>query len=125
MQDDERRAVARAVTAGLLGMLGGFQAALAAGAPWGAAAYGGEHPGVLPVRLRVVSAVAVPAYGALLGVVVSEPFGQRQRRAHEVIAGLFAVEVLLNLASPSRAERGWAPVCAAIAAATFLARPPR
>lgn len=125
MTDEERRAAARGVAAGLLGVLGGFQMALAAGAPWGSAAYGGKHPGVLPTRLRVVSAAAVPVYGALFVLVAREPLGQRQRRAHEVVAGLFAAAVLLNLASPSRAERGWAPVCAAIATATLAARPAR
>lgn len=125
MTDEERRAAARGVAVGLLGVLGGFQMALAAGAPWGSAAYGGKHPGVLPTRLRVVSAAAVPVYGALFVLVAREPLGQRQRRAHEVVAGLFAAAVLLNLASPSRAERGWAPVCAAIATATLAARPAR
>src|SRR6188768_2016924 len=45
-----------------------FQAALALGAPWGAAAWGGSHPGVLPAEQRISSALAVPVYAALAGV---------------------------------------------------------
>ncbi len=39
-----------------------FQLALAAGAPWGRAAYGGQNPGVLPGRLRVSSVVAAASF---------------------------------------------------------------
>src|SRR5918997_1038494 len=42
--------------------IAGFQAALAAGAPWGAAAYGGAHSGVLPESLRTSSSVAAAVY---------------------------------------------------------------
>jgi nitrate reductase NapE component len=35
-----------------------FQMALAFGAPLGKAAWGGQHEGVLPTRLRIASAVA-------------------------------------------------------------------
>ncbi|MCI0679398.1 MAG: hypothetical protein L0Z63_10210 [Actinobacteria bacterium] len=41
----------------LLGVVTLFQLALAAGAPWGVAAWGGRHPGVLPTRLRIASVV--------------------------------------------------------------------
>ncbi|HET9880007.1 MAG TPA: hypothetical protein VFQ81_11990 [Candidatus Limnocylindria bacterium] len=41
----------------LLAVIAMFQLALAAGAPLGAMAWGGGHPGVLPPRLRVASAV--------------------------------------------------------------------
>ncbi|AUZ88154.1 hypothetical protein CVO76_11280, partial [Arthrobacter agilis] len=37
----------------LLAVVAAFQAALAAGAPWGAAAYGGYTPGTLPARFRI------------------------------------------------------------------------
>ena len=41
------------VAAGLFLVVAAFQVALAAGAPWGAAAMGGANPGVLPDELRV------------------------------------------------------------------------
>lgn len=49
------------LAAGLLALACAFQLALAAGAPWGAAAYGGRassDDGCLPRRYRVASAVA-------------------------------------------------------------------
>ena len=46
-----------AATAGLA-VVAAFQVALAAGAPWGRAAWGGQHQGRLPARLRIASAVA-------------------------------------------------------------------
>lgn len=45
------------VASGLLLLVGSFQAALAAGAPLGPAAYGGAVVGRLPSRLRASSAV--------------------------------------------------------------------
>lgn len=37
-----------------------LQLALASGAPWGAYAWGGEHTGTLPQRLRIGSALSAP-----------------------------------------------------------------
>ena len=51
--------IAAAVALALFVVLVAFQLALALGAPWGRAAYGGQTPGVLPAGRRVSSAVAV------------------------------------------------------------------
>jgi hypothetical protein len=52
------------VTAAAVGMVGIalFQLAIAAGAPLGPAAWGGNHPGPLPAGLRIASGVAVIAW---------------------------------------------------------------
>lgn len=92
-----------------------FQTALALGAPWGAAAWGGAHPGVLPGRLRAAStggAVAwVGAATLAAGVVGGET---ARRRVLHSMTGFGAVSVLLNAASPSRIERAiWVSLTAA------------
>ncbi|MFS0703698.1 hypothetical protein AB6N23_04175 [Cellulomonas sp. 179-A 9B4 NHS] len=122
--ETERRA-GRAAAALLTGVAG-FQLAMAAGAPWGAVAYGGGHPGVLPDELRVTSAVAVPVY-ATLAAVAAGVGGPRLRRA--VLRGTTALLVVgcaVNLASPSLPERLiWVPVSAAAAVLTWRAAPAR
>ena len=40
-----------------------FQLSLACGAPWGTYAFGGGHPGQLPLRYRVTSALSLIIYG--------------------------------------------------------------
>jgi len=102
-----------------------FQAALALGAPWGEAAYGGANTGVLPVEQRLSSAVAAPVYLALAGVAfgtVGTPTVRRRvlRTASVVIGG----GALLNLASPSIVERLlWVPVTVVAAIALWKAAP--
>ncbi len=105
----------------LIGALSVFQVALALGAPAGAAAWGGAHPGVLPTRLRVASAV--------VGVFVYPPIALLILDSGGVIdigwdvspswlwvlAGLFLLGTLANAASRSKAERVWAPVSLTIA----------
>jgi hypothetical protein len=49
---------AAVVAVALLGVVGVFQLALAFGAPLGGAAFGGQHEGILPTRLRIISGVA-------------------------------------------------------------------
>lgn len=119
------RTSGRAAAALLVGCAG-FQGALAAGAPWGAAAYGGAHPGRVPDRLRHVSAGAVPVYLGLAAVsagLVGTP------RVRAVVTGVgaawLAVGVPVNLASPSRPERMiWVPVTAAGAFLLWRSVPP-
>lgn len=109
--------VAGRAAAALLGTVGSFQALLAAGAPWGAAAWGGAHPGVLPADLRVSSAVSVAAYAAL-AVVAARPSWPAQPWRRRVLTGaaaLLALGTVMNLASPSLPERLiWTPVAAAL-----------
>ena len=92
-----------------------FQLALAAGVPWGAAAYGGRavrSDGRLPSRYRVTSLVTA---GVLLGIgwLLLLRAGVVGRAADSpaltvacwVLAALFAVNTLGNLAGRHPAER--------------------
>jgi hypothetical protein len=45
------------IAAALLGVTALFQISLAGGAPWGAASWGGRHPGKLPPSYRIASGV--------------------------------------------------------------------
>jgi hypothetical protein len=103
--------------AGLMGVAA-FQAALAAGAPYGHLAWGGAGGvGVLPARLRVASAASA---GVWLGAATLVLNGHRL--ATRRIAGLLVVGSAMNAASPSRAEaRLWAPAALALAAITAAA----
>lgn len=110
----------------LLWGVGTFQVALAAGLPWGAAAWGGTHQGVLPPGLRVASAVSAMAWGAGGFAVgrIGPSATPRQRKGLWVLAGIGTVATVMNLASPSPLERAiWVPVSAAMAVlATIVAR---
>lgn len=114
------------VAAALLVGCAGFQAALAAGAPWGAAAYGGAHPGPVPDRLRAVSAGAVPVYLGLAAVSAGLVGTPRVRAVvTRVGAAWLTVGVPVNLASPSLPERViWVPVTAAGAFLLWRSVPP-
>jgi 4-amino-4-deoxy-L-arabinose transferase-like glycosyltransferase len=101
-----------------------FQPALACGAPWGRAAYGGRHDR-LPVRLRVTSAVA-----ALFWAVVTLIFLPRTGlfgaapppgAMNWVAVGIFAAATLLNAATRSRVERAiWLPISALLLASSLI-----
>lgn len=98
--------------AALLTGVAGFQGLLAAGAPWGAAAYGGANSGVLPESLRVSSAVAAVVYLALATIAGTSlaPTPIRGRILYGAGA-LMAVGAIVNIASPSFIERIiWTPV---------------
>jgi hypothetical protein len=102
----------------LLGIITLFQLALALGAPWGAAAWGGRHPGRLPGRLRVASAVAALVIYPVIGlsiIITSSPVQVTPVPVTGevwmwVFAGLFTVGAIANFASTSRIERIWGPV---------------
>jgi hypothetical protein len=107
----------------LLGGVATFQLALAAGAPWGAAAWGGQAPGVLPPSLRVASGVSVLVYGGLAALVATDSPGPTARR--RLLTGasvLMALGAVANLATPSPVERIWAPVAATLAVLLWRAR---
>jgi hypothetical protein len=100
----------------LLGVVVLFQLALAAGAPWGAAAYGGrvaQDDGRLPTRYRVASAgTAVFLAGALwlilaAGAVISPtPLPERLLGVGVgALVGLFALNTVGNLAGRHPVER--------------------
>lgn len=104
-------------TAAILVMIGVFQVALAAGAPWGRASYGGGHRGRLPNRLRVVSGIAALAYAGTACLVLSGRGSTRLRsRMFRTLTVLMGVGVIANGASRSNVERMiWTPVTAAAA----------
>lgn len=120
MNDDQ----ARNVATGLLVVAAGFQASLAAGAPWGAAAYGGGHAGVLPTSLRASSAAAVVVYSGLAYVVWSGRLSPVvQRRGYAALSGVFALGAVMNALSPSRVEKViWTPVVAVLAYSLWRSR---
>ncbi len=114
--------MAAIVAVAALGVITLFQAALALGAPWGQAAWGGRQPGVLAPRLRIASGVAavvvyplVMVYVLAASGLISVTLPGSDGPAMWVLAGLFTVGAVLNLISPSSPERIWGPVSAVIA----------
>ncbi len=115
--------VAGIIAAALLAILTAFQLALAAGAPLGAAAWGGQHPGVLPTPTRIASAVAGVAIYPLLAAVVLGAAGIigagwlpfDRVILMWILAGFFGLGTLVNAISRSPVERIWSPVSAVLA----------
>lgn len=114
--------VAAVIAVVLLVTLVVFQIALAAGAPWGTAAYGGSSA-TLAVRLRVTSVVAAVVWALVAWLFLSLVVPQLPGPVPEswntvvlwVLVGLFAVATLMNAISRSRVERMiWTPVCAVL-----------
>lgn len=111
------------VAACLLTVIAVFQVALALGMPARRMAWGGEHEGTLPIRLRVASAVAGVVVYPLIILLVLEAGGVTDLGfvpdvgpiGMWVFTGLFAFGAVLNLVSRSKAERIWAPVSMAVA----------
>jgi hypothetical protein len=98
-------------------VIAGFQLALALGAPWGRAAWGGKNPGRLPSSLRRASAVSAVVW-LIAPIVVLDRAGMPVVDLPDVIAqvGTWAVVAvsflgaLVNFASSSPYERfGWGP----------------
>lgn len=111
--------VAAAIAAILLGVITIFQLGLAFGAPWGAAAWGGRNPGVLPGPYRVASGIAAVAFYPFIIMIVLSSAGvigdsSESPTTMWVLTGLFAVASLMNFISPSKVERIWGPVALAV-----------
>lgn len=103
--------VAAFTMAAILAGLAIFQAALAAGAPIGRFAWGGQHDR-LPMGLRIGSGVAILLYAgfaAILlqraGVLALLPAGGWLGVATWVIVGYCALGIVMNAISRSRPER--------------------
>lgn len=107
-------------TAAALATVGAFQIALAAGVPWGRAAYGGAHRGTLPTHLRAISGVAAVGYGTGAALILAgSGSAQGRDRAFTALSLFLGIGALANGASRSPVERAvWTPVTAA---ATVLA----
>ncbi len=102
-----------------------FQAGLALGAPWGAAAWGGRHAQRLPNRLRLASGLAsLLLYPTMLALVIDAgdlaDFGLVEGSGAAgwmwVTCGFFGLGTVVNAFSRSKVERWWAPVSFLIAA---------
>lgn len=110
----------------LLVLLGAFQLALAAGAPLGRFAWGGQHR-VLPTQLRIGSVVSILIYAVIVlltwsrvGVIDLFP-----RVVSEVgmwvVFGYFALGIVMNALSRSKPERfTMTPVCLVLAVLAFF-----
>lgn len=111
--------IAAIVAAAGLAVVIAFQLALAVGAPWGRAAYGGGSPGVLPPGLRVNSAIfglvmfpVVVLYVLDIGRVIEADWLPGSRTfVIWVLVVFFAIGTLMNGISRSRFERMlWTPM---------------
>lgn len=113
----------RAIAAALVSM-SAFQAALAAGAPWGRAAFGGSHTGTLPRHLRTVSAFASAIYGAGAALIVRGSGSTRLRtRGLTALSVFMGLGVIANGASRSPIERViWTPITAITAVLAWRSR---
>lgn len=94
----------------VLALLGVFQLALAAGAPWGSLAWGGQAR-VLPTRLRRASAFTILIYAGIAvaeldrgGVIQVLPEGASVVLGW-VVFGYLCIGIMLNAVSRSRPER--------------------
>ncbi len=104
-------AVAAIAATVLLGLLAVFQIALAAGAPLGRFAWGGQST-VLPTRLRIGSVVSVVIYALIAAVLLERAdvihlFGAAGfvQVAAWVVFAYFALGILMNAISRSKPER--------------------
>jgi hypothetical protein len=94
----------------LLAALAVFQGLLVAGAPLGRFAWGGQHV-VLPTNLRIGSVISIGLY-ALFAVLILQAAGSVAVLpeglvdvAIWVLAGFFAIGIVMNAVSRSRPER--------------------
>ena len=110
----------RPATPLLLAVLAAFQSALAAGAPWGRASYGGQHSGRLPARLRAISTGASLLYSAGAAVLASSRTVPSARRSTlRGCVALAAVGTVTNTISRSPVERLWTVWSLALGAASL------
>lgn len=111
-------------TAAALVVLGVFQTALAVGAPWGRAAYGGSRSGTLPNHLRVISGVAAVSYGTGVALILRGSGTPRVRaRVFTALSVFMGFGVVANGASRSPVERAvWTPVTAATTVLAWRSR---
>jgi hypothetical protein len=94
-----------------------FQVALAAGAPWGAYAMAGVFPGQFPFALRIAALAQAVLIAGMAAIVMSRAglvlagWSGASRRLVWVVVAFAGVSLVLNLITPSAAERAiWAPV---------------
>lgn len=118
--------VTEMVLAGMLWILVLFQIALALGAPWGEAAWGGRYKNKLPTNLRVASLLSAVSLLFMSVVVLSVAGGVElypelfTTAIIWVMAVYFAIGVVMNALSRSKVERIWAPYSAILSILCFL-----
>ncbi len=111
-------------SAALFVLLGLFQVALVAGAPWGEAAWGGKNTGVLPSSFRAASVASLALAFSLAGVIsgrIRVPF--RRTRVLNSLLVFFVLSIAMNAASRSSIERLiWVPYGVVQFATIWVAR---
>lgn len=114
----------RRLAAALFAVLAAFQVALAVGAPWGAVAWGGQDPGVLPPQLRIASVVSALVWTAVAVAVGTDRLSSgARRRLLTVLIVVMCLSAVLNAVSPSVPERSiWAPYAVLQVVLLYLAR---
>jgi hypothetical protein len=117
--------IAAVLAALILAGLVGFQLLLAAGLPLGHYAWGGAHQ-VLPRALRIGSVVATFIY-VFTALIILEAANVTNLVASElprvavwVLAGFFAIGVVMNAVSRSKKERRMALVALALSALSVI-----
>lgn len=95
-----------------------FQGCLAAGLPWGEASMGGKYPGKYPPKMRLVAVINMLVLFLILAIVLSEAeiivpqLKPISRIGIWFVVVFFGIGTVLNIITPSKIERIWAPVAA-------------
>ena len=104
-----------------------FQLALAAGAPWGAYAMGGSHPGRFPTPLRLAAVLQGALLAAMAGIVLARAnlaFPGWTPSSLWMIWVVVAVSTLsfgLNILTPTATERRiWVPVAGLLVVTSII-----
>lgn len=93
-----------------------FQLCLAAGLPWGSASLGGRYPGKYPPKMRVVAIMNAFILIFIAIIVLSRAnlflpeMIAFSKYAIWVVVLFFAISTVMNIITPSKIERIWAPV---------------
>lgn len=104
-----------------------FQFALALGAPWGAYALAGSHPGQVPQAFRVAAVIQGVLILLMAAVVLARAgvalprWSRASRWLVWLIVAFGAVSLVLNLITPVAVERAiWAPVAFVMLASSLI-----
>lgn len=93
-----------------------FQFGLFLGMPWGAASMGGKFPGKYPTKMRGVALVNILlliVFNLIVlihaGIIFPSLYVFSQKLIYIVVV-FFAIGSVLNIITPSKIERMWAPI---------------
>lgn len=95
-----------------------FQLALAAGVPWGAASMGGKFPGKYPPKMRIIAVMNALVLIFIVLIVLSRAelilpqLNSFSKVAVWFVVIFFIISTVMNVITPSKIERIWAPVAA-------------